>query len=57
MIELIPFSLSLLTDCVQAMILVNEANISNSPTKGMFIAYSNPNSLILSVPILICQVN
>ncbi|CAO2591170.1 Histone-lysine N-methyltransferase SETDB2 [Lemmus lemmus] len=28
---------------VQAMILVNEATISNSPTKGMFITYSNPN--------------
>lgn len=53
---LIPFFF-ILTDYVQAMILVNEATIRNSTAKGMFIAYSNPNISVFSLPILICQVN
>lgn len=55
-IVFIPFFL-ILTEYVQAMILINEATISNSSTKGMFITYSNPNISIFSLPILICQVN
>lgn len=43
----------ILTEYVQAMILVNEATISNSSANGMFIAYSNPNISVFSLPILI----